>query len=149
MKVELRNIDDSNRTECLSLKVTQEQLEYVATYEESLNDINENVDIVRPFAIYIDEKIVGFTLLVFEENHEDPLDRYWLWRLMIDVSFQGKGYGLLVIKEIINYFRENNANVITLSTKESNTRALSLYRKCGFKENGQMNGEEIVLKLQL
>ncbi len=48
---------------------------------------------------------------------------------MIDVSFQGKGYGLFVIKEIINYFRENNANVITLSTKESNARALSLYRK--------------------
>ena len=36
-----------------------------------------------------------------------------------------------------------------LSTKESNVNALSMYRKAGFKDTGEMNDEEIVLKLDL
>ena len=68
---------------------------------------------------------------------------------MIDSSLQGRGYGKAALKEIIQYFKTNCADIITLSTKESNTNALSLYHKLGFKENGDMNDEEIVLKLYL
>jgi len=68
---------------------------------------------------------------------------------MIDQSLQGKGYGHLALKEIIKYFKDNAANIITLSTKKSNEKALSLYHQFGFKENGEMNDEEIVLKLYL
>ena len=68
---------------------------------------------------------------------------------MIDKKLQGKGYGSLALKEIIKYFEDNGANNIKLSTKETNVTALSLYHKFGFKENGEMNGEEIVLQLNL
>ena len=68
---------------------------------------------------------------------------------MIDASLQGKGYGSAALKEIIDYFRRNGADQITLSTKESNEKALGLYHKFGFRENGEMNDEEIVLKLRL
>lgn len=57
--------------------------------------------------------------------------------------------GCVALKEIINYFREHGANNIQLSTKESNKKALSLYHKFGFKENGEMNDGEIVLQLDL
>jgi diamine N-acetyltransferase len=78
-------------------------------------------EVARAFAIYIESKIVGFTMFAFDEENEDPCDKHWLWRFMIDESLQGKGYGSLALAEIIKYF----------------------------KENGQMNDEEIVLKLYL
>ena len=149
MKITLKKITEQNRQECFSLKVSPAQREYIASNENSLNEARENYGVARPFAIYADEKMIGFTMFAWDENNEDPEDKYWLWRFMIDESLQGKGYGHLALKEIIKYFKDNGANIITLSTKESNKKALSLYHQFGFKENGKMNDEEIVLKLYL
>lgn len=149
MKAELREINDTNRSDCIALKVAPEQMQYIAPNEDSLRDAKENAEVARPYAIYIDDRILGFAMFAFDEENEDPDDKYWLWRFMIDSSLQGKGYGKAALKEIIQYFRTNGADIITLSTKESNTTALSLYHKLGFKENGDMNDEEIVLKLYL
>lgn len=147
MNVELRTIDDDNRVKCMALKVTEEQAQYICSNRESLNDAIENDTVARPFAIYIDGAMVGFKMFAFDEDYEDPDDRYWLWRFMIDEKLQGMGYGRLALQEIIKYFKTHGANHIKLSTKESNIVALSLYRKFGFKENGEMNDEEIVLEL--
>jgi len=149
MKVELRNIDNINLKKCITLKVADEQRKYISSNEDSLKEAAENESVARPFAIYVDDEVVGFTMFAFDEEYEDPNDRYWLWRFMIDKDLQGKGYGSLALKEIIQYFKDNGANNIRLSTKETNTGALALYHKFGFKENGDMNGEEIVLQLDL
>lgn len=50
---------------------------------------------------------------------------------------------------IIDYFKTHGADSIRLSTKAGNRKAISLYRRFGFRENGEMNGEEIVLELSL
>lgn len=149
MKAELREINDNNRADCIALKVSPEQMQYIASNEDSLRDAKENAEVARPYAIYIDGEIAGFTMFAFDEENEDDDDKYWLWRFMIDSSLQGRGYGKAALKEIIQYFKANGADIITLSTKESNTTALSLYHKLGFKENGDMNDGEIVLKLYL
>lgn len=149
MKIALKKITEQNEQECFSLKVSLAQSEYIASNEASLNAARENAEVTRPFAIYADDKMIGFTMFAWDENNEDPEDKYWLWRFMIDESLQGKGYGYFALKEIIKYFKDNGADIITLSTKESNKRALSLYHQFGFEENGEMNDEEIVLKLYL
>lgn len=149
VNIQLKEINDSNRIKCIELKVSSTQECFIASNENSLKEAEENPQVARPFAIYAEEKLVGFTMFAFDEDNEDPEDRYWLWRFMIDASFQGKGYGRAALKEIIRYFRECGANEITLSTKEENERALKLYQEAGFQRNGQMNEEEIVLKLYL
>ncbi len=149
MKITLKKIKEQNMEECFSLKVNPAQSEYIASNEDSLNEARENAEIARPFAIYADDKMIGFTMFAWDENNEDPEDKYWLWRFMIDKSLQGKGYGHLALKEIIQYFKDNGADIITLSTKPSNKTALSLYYQFGFEENGEMNDEEIILKLYL
>ena len=53
------------------------------------------------------------------------------------------------LKVIIQFFKDHGANNIRLSTKNTNTNALSMYRKAGFRDTGEMNGEEIVLQLDL
>jgi len=93
--------------------------------------------------------MVGFTMFAFELTSSNPNDRYWLWRFMIDKSSQGKGYGSAALEEVIDYFRSHGADHILLSTKESNKAALSLYHKYRFAETGEMNGDEIVLRLNL
>ncbi len=149
MKIELKPIDAGNRDDVIRLSVSTQQRQYIATNEDSLKEAQDNIEIARPFAIYVNGTMVGFAMFAFDENNEDPCDRYWLWRFMIDASLQQKGYGSAALKEIIEYFQENGADQITLSTKESNKEALGLYHKFGFKENGDMNDDEIVLKLYL
>ena len=131
------------------MAVSEEQSGYIASNESSLAEAEQCSEIARPFGIYADGKAVGFAMFAFDENNDDPHDKYWLWRFMIDKSMQGKGYGSAALKEIINYFRDNGADEITLSTKGSNTSALLLYRKFGFKENGEISDGETVLKLNM
>ncbi len=149
MIIELRVIDNDNRAECEQLSVSSEQKQYIASNVESLVTAEDNAGVARPFAVYADGKMVGFTMLAFDENYEDPNDRYWLWRLMIDHRLQQNGYGTAALQAIIRYFKDHGANNIRLSTKETNTHALSMYRKAGFRDTGEMNGEETVLQLDL
>ncbi|MCH5325330.1 MAG: GNAT family N-acetyltransferase [Eubacterium sp.] len=149
MTVQLRKIDDSNIEDCIALTVSEEQSQYIASNKDSLNDASYATDVARPFAVYVDGKPVGFTMFAFDADCEDPNDRYWLWRFMIDKNLQGRGYGSAALKAIIEYFKENGATNIKLSTKESNLKTLHLYHKFGFKENGEINDGEIVLQLDL
>lgn len=147
MQAELRKIDNHNIEECIALRVTKEQAQYIASNKEALKDASDNPAVARPFAIYIENKMVGFTMFAFDEDWEDPGDRYWLWRFMIDKELQGRGYGSAALKTIIEYFKAQGVGNIKLSTKESNKNAISLYHKFGFRENGEMNDEELVLQL--
>ena len=149
IKIELISLSENNLKQCFKLKVTGNQKQYIASNEDSWKAAKENEKVARPFALYCDGKMVGFTMFAFDEDYEDPDDRYWLWRLMIDKSLQGNGYGTAALKVIIRYFKDHGANNIRLSTKESNTSALSMYRKAGFRDTGEMNDEEIVLQLDL
>ncbi len=149
MKIELTGLTEDNLKQCFELEVADDQKQYIASNEASWKTAKENGNIARPFAVYCDGKMVGFTMFAFDEDYEDPDDRYWLWRFMIDKDLQGKGYGTAALQVIIQYFRDHGANNIRLSTKETNTNALSMYRKAGFYDTGELNDEEIVLQLDL
>ena len=144
-------MDDTNKAAVELLEVSESQKQYIASNRRSLETAckEEYREIARPFAIYAEGQIIGFTMFAFELTSSDPNDRYWLWRFMIDRNFQGKGYGTAALEKIIDYFRSHGADHILLSTKESNTSALSLYHKYQFAETGEMNEDEIVLRLSL
>ena len=151
MNLELRMIDETNKDAVALLEVFDHQKQYIASNKTSLETaVNEKYSqIARPFGIYADEKIIGFTMFAFELTSSDPNDRYWLWRFMIDKNSQGNGYGSAALEKIIDYFKRHDADHILLSTKETNTSALSLYHKYQFAETGEMNEDEIVLRLNL
>ena len=151
MNLELRTIDDTNKDAVELLEVSDSQKQYIASNKYSLETATseEYRAIARPFAIYADGKMIGFTMFAFELTSSDPNDRYWLWRFMIDQNRQGNGYGSAALEKIIDYFKSHGADHILLSTKETNTSALSLYHKYQFAETGEMNDDEIVLRLNL
>ena len=151
MMIELRAIDNSNQDAVEGLEVFPQQTQYIASNKKSLETAAcaEYNQIARPFAIYADGTIIGFTMFAFELDSPDPNDRYWLWRFMIDKHSQGKGYGAAALEQIIAYFQAHGATHILLSTKPTNTAALSLYHKYQFAETGEMNQGEIVLRRNL
>ena len=152
MIIKLEPINDNNREAVLALSVREDQ-DFVAPNWYSLKQADEtnaeHPGVARPFAIYADDKLVGFCMFSFAPEAEDPDDRYWLWRFMIDKSEQGKGYGQAALAEIIKYFRDNGADMLYLSTEPENELGLHVYHKAGFQETGVIDDDEAVLMRML
>ena len=152
MHITLRPVDESNREAVLALSVREDQ-PFVAPNDVSLKQAAETNEkhpgVARPFAIYADERLVGFCMFAFAPEAEDPDDRYWLWRFMIDKAEQDKGCGQAALREIIKYFRDNGADRLYLSTEPENERGLHIYHKAGFRETGAISGDEAVLMRML
>ena len=152
MKIKLEPINDTNREAVLALTVREDQL-FVAPNDYSLSEADEaNANApgtARPFAIYAGEKLVGFCMFVFDPEEEDEDDRYWIWRFMIDKNEQDKGYGQAALQKIIQYFKENGADRLFLSTEPENERGLHIYHKAGFRETGIIDDDEAVLMRML
>ena len=152
MTIKLKAIDDDNRDAVLALSVREDQ-PFVAPNRYSLKQADEtnaeHPGVARPFAIYADDRLVGFCMFAFAPEARDAEDRYWLWRFMIDKSEQGKGYGQAALREIIKYFRDNGADRLYLSTEPENERGLHIYHKAGFRETGVISGDEATLMRML
>ncbi|MBQ1418545.1 MAG: GNAT family N-acetyltransferase [Firmicutes bacterium] len=152
MIIKLEPIHDNNREAVLALTVREDQ-PFVASNGYSLKEAEEtnqeHPGTARPFAIYADDRLVGFCMFAFDPEDEDEDGRYWLWRFMIDKSEQGKGYGQAALQEIIKYFKENGADRLFLSTSPENKQGLHLYHKAGFRETGIIDGGEAVLMRML
>ncbi len=152
MKLTLRPIDKNNREAVLALSVREDQ-PFVAPNDVSLRQARktnkEHPGVARPFGIYADDRLVGFCMFAVAPEAEDPDDRYYLWRFMIDQNEQGKGYGQAALAEIIRYFKELGADRLVLSTEPENERGLHVYHKAGFRETGAIDWDEAVLRLWL
>ncbi len=152
MTIKLEPVTEKNREAVLALSVREDQ-PFVAPNDVSLRQAEEAnaeiPDVARPFAIYADEKLVGFCMFSFNPDEEDEDDRYWLWRFMIDKDEQGKGYGQAALNEIIRYFKNNGADRLFLSTEPENELGLHIYHKAGFRETGIIDDGEAVLMRML
>ena len=152
MIIKLEPINDNNRDAVVALSVRVDQ-PFVATNDYSLREAAEAnakaPGTARPFAICAGEKIVGFCMLALDPEDENPVDRYCLWRFMIDKNEQGKGYGQAALQEIIRYFKENDVDMIYLSTAPENEVGLHVYHKVGFKETGEIEDGEAIFVLKL
>ena len=152
MNIKLIPVNDENREAVLALSVREDQ-PFVAPNDVSLRQADEanaeQPNVARPFAIYADEKLVGFCMLAVDLEEEDEDDRCYLWRFMIDKNEQGKGYGQAALKEIIRYFRDLGGERVLLSTEPENERGLHVYHKAGFLDTGCIDDGEAVLRLFL
>ena len=157
MHAKLRPIDSSNYRECTELAVAADQEQFVASNLQSLADAYVYRENAEPYAVYIDDKMVGFALLypLAEDMSGDtipegaPLRGYILVRLMIDARFQGRGYGRDALAAIAETVRERGLERIRLSVVPENRQALEFYRRNGFAETGELEGREIVMERQL
>lgn len=48
----------------------------------------------------------------------------------------GKGYGFLMMQDILDFAKSNNRSRVDLSVSTENAKAIALYKKCGFVIEG-------------
>ena len=152
MEISLIPINDENRDAVLRLS-TREDQPFCAPNDYSLQQAEECNEecpgVARPFAIYAEDRLVGFCMFAFDPEDEEADGRYWLWRFMIDKNEPGKGYGQAALAKIIQYFRDQGADRLLLSTEPENECGVHIYHKAGFQETGEIDDGEAVMKLLL
>lgn len=143
LEVELRDVTYDNWEECIALRVSEAQQRMVAPNVYSLAQAKVQPECV-PLAIYAGDTMVGFLMYALDRDDGN----WWIYRLMIDERYQGRGYGRAALEKAIDRIRkEPGCTKIIVSLKPDNTVARTLYRSVGFVETGQQIGGEDVLCL--
>jgi diamine N-acetyltransferase len=75
----------------------------------------------------------------------------YLWRLLIDQRYQGRGYGTAALDLIVEYFRGRpGVEVLWTSCGEGEGGPLGFYERYGFTQTGdRVFDNEILLRLSL
>ncbi|MGM7683809.1 GNAT family N-acetyltransferase [Cytobacillus sp. Hm23] len=142
VNVRLEKINSENWYECCRLEVSKEQEKYMEPNAISIAQ-SKFEPTLKPYAIYFEEKLVGFLMY---NSLKEELDGYWIYRIMIDKNFQGKGIGKeatkLMILEMVNLL---GAKKIIVGYNPENSGAHHLYANLGFVDNGDRFGKEMAV----
>lgn len=138
-------LGQDDRASVLSLHVSDEQSSFVASNRDSLEEAEENPACV-PLVIRSAGEAVGFAMYALDEDDGN----YWIYRLMIDVRFQRKGYGRAALMQIIAMLAEHpDCSCVVLGVKPGNVQARRLYEDVGFQPTGDVIDGEIVMRYDL
>lgn len=128
----LATISKDNWIDAISLRVREDQVNFVASNAVSLAQLNF-LEGFHAKGIYAEKEMVGFAMYGVDEDDGE----YWIYRMMIDQKHQGKGYGKraiqLIIEDIQNMKSDRHQN-ISLSYEPENKVAKQLYEQIGFQE---------------
>ncbi|ENQ3107812.1 GNAT family N-acetyltransferase [Bacillus cereus] len=130
--ISLKAIDKSNWEDAIQLSVNQEQQSFIASNLYSIAEV-QFLDNFYAKGIYLDNEIVGFTMYGIDGDDNN----YWIYRLMVDKGFQGRGIGVHAIKLVIEEIkRRNDINIplIMIGYHPENLTAKFAYQKAGFIE---------------
>lgn len=157
--LELRAVDRTNIWKLVKLSVSDEQRDFVATNTESILEAYTTIvsgGVALPFGIFDGAQPVGFVLLGYGRVDDDDPEiaggSYCLWRFMIDKAFQRRGCGKRALQLTLDYIRTlpcGPAEWCWLSYEPENEAAKALYHAAGFRETGEMCGDEVVAVLRL
>lgn len=159
--IRLEEVNGKNVWDILKLKVSDEQRCFVAGNDISIIEAYTTImgnGHAFPFGIYNEDTLIGFLMIGFdsddywEDAPEIAKGNYNLWRLMIDRTYQGKGFGreaVSIALEFIRTFPCGKAEYCWLSYEPENEAAKRLYSSFGFSETGEMDGEEVIAALRL
>jgi diamine N-acetyltransferase len=155
----LRKITLENRRAIFNLEVSEEQRRFVASNLSSVAScyvLATNGGHPFPFAIYLDGQPVGFVMITYGITGYDlpsiAHDSYCIVRLMIDKHHQNRGYGREAMKKILGFIRTSPAgpaHYCWISYKADNFPAKKLYESFGFRDNGDIHGDELITVLLL
>lgn len=140
--IKLIEINSDNWYECCLLEVSENQKAFLELNAVSIAQSKFETTL-KPYAIYLENKVVGF--LMYNTMLEE-LDGYWVYRIMVDKNYQGKGIGKkateLMIAEIAKL---PNAQKVVVGYHPDNLGAHHLYASLGFVDNGDRFGKEMAV----
>ena len=140
--VKIVELNADNWYDCCELEVSKEQKEYIEPNAISIAQSKFELTL-KPYAIYVKEKVVGFLMY---NSVQEELDGYWVYRIMVDKQFQGKGIGKAATKLMISEMAKSpNAKKIVVGYHPENLGAHNLYSSLGFIDYGDRFGKEMAV----
>ena len=149
--VSLRPLDETNRREVEALRVSPAQERFVSNVPDSLQEASEEPDgRALYWAVYADETPVGFVMISDEVGSAEYIPQY-LWKLLIDERFQGRGFGAATLDLIVEYFRARpGVEVMWTSAGQGEGSPIPFYERYGFVRTGEIVfDDEVLLRLDL
>ncbi len=144
-EVTLREMTRDNFEAVLDLKVKPGQENYVAPNVWSIAEAHFAPEAWYR-AIYADETPVGFVMLSDKPDEHE----YFLWRLMVDGRYQGRGYGRRALELVVDYVRHRpEAHELLTSYVPGEDGPERFYRAFGFEPTGEVLEGELVMRLAL
>ena len=143
--IHLEEITPDNWRE--ELKVSKEQERYVSDAMKIL---------ARAYAFRNQR---SYACIIYEEGEPigmalyydcDELQAYDFSQLFIDERYQGRGYGKMAAKLILDRMRKDGKySEVVLCYIEGNKAAKGMYEKLGFYHTGEDDEDEIVMRKKL
>lgn len=117
--VESANRKSSEKVD--TINVNDEKLDVYRKISENPNDpVGKEA---HDLAFYLDNtKIADISISAVDSN------KAFLYNFEVKKSYRGKGYGSAILKYVLNHYKVNE-----LTVDKSNTRAIKLYKRFGFK----------------
>ena len=143
----LEQVDRHNFLAVINLSVSDEQKDFVASNLYSLAQAYVQEECV-PLALYEGDEPVGFAMYCLDSDEHE----YWIYRLMIDKRYQGRGYGREAMRLLIDRIRadaDEDHRLVHISFEPDNAIAKSLYESLGFVPDGRVEYGEVVYQLDL
>ena len=138
-----KEVIKDNFWDCIELSVVKEQEDFVTTNAVSIAQAKVQPECI-PLAVYDDDVMVGFLMYCVDEDDGE----YWIYRMMIDSKYQSKGYGKKTMEKLLGIIKEDKTrNKIFLGVHKESIFAVKLYESFGFKFNGQVFGNEHIMRL--
>jgi diamine N-acetyltransferase len=153
---EIRPVTKDNWKELIRLKVREDQTGFVASNLYSIaesqfgfDDDDGNHWDTSACGIYDDNgKPVGF--LMYGNNFLGSRLQAFIFRLMVDESYQSMGYGRFGMNWILKQFeKDGRIKGLGISYEPENEVGRKLYASLGFVETGEMLGKEVLAVLRL
>lgn len=142
--VSLREITRDTVRPICRIEVAPEQRRFVASIAASIAEAHYSPEAWYR-AIYAGEEPVGFVMLsIVPEKPE-----YYVWRFLIGLEHQGKGYGSAAMRLVIEHVRSLGAAELLLGYVPGEGEPRAFYEKLGFAPTGAVEDGEIVMALKL
>ena len=156
MVVTLEEITDQNREAVLALRLAPGQERFVSSVADSLAEAAEYPH-AKPWyrAVFASGERagpVGFVMVSWNCEPQPPeiIGPWFLWKLLIDERYQGRGYGAAVVRQIAELVRAEGATELLTSYVPEDGGPAGFYQRLGFVPTGELDDTgEVIVRLRL
>ncbi|MCM3733599.1 GNAT family N-acetyltransferase [Fictibacillus nanhaiensis] len=146
-KAELREvrIEDAEAVLSIQREVVEERDYFIAVSEEFNKTTEEHQEWIQKimeheretmFVAEVEGEVAGW--IVFKSQERKRMHHTGSFAIMIQKEYRNKGIGKLLIHELLRWAEQHPLiEKVTLGTFSTNTRAIELYKKLGFVEEGR------------
>jgi len=138
-------IEDAKALLDIQREVINEKDYFIAVPEEFIKTVEEHQEWIKKiteheretmFVAEMNGKVVGW--IVFKSQERKRMHHTGSIAIMLQKDYRNKGIGKLLIKEILSWASQHPViEKVSLGTFSTNSRAIELYNKLGFVEEGR------------